>query len=426
MLELRGRLVIETPRIFPLASGGVRIPSITPHRDTSNMSQEPVEVTPPSILDQEQGPLLEDDETGSLAYTSESIVVLPKPSEGFPQHQKTLRQRVWRWISRPSVKVFIALFIVAVLSLGPSLLSSGKDLTTLSFGLIPTTQAPPDESNCIYMNGVISDFDWSGTQTLSLVWSPFRTPLEPPEEVPSNDTHTWNAAHIYINNVSDPVYHYAPINTTFVTPDESPQNNVYVSPFETRLNAIYSDQFYFPEDECVFEAIIFVLDEATNKSVPITGFSFSSSGLDFDTEHDLQEVSLKIVYDTVGGPTAEWIQASYMIATIKHGPRARAITYSMFVINWILTLSSTITTVSVIFHRRGVGKDTVALLPITVILTIPVIRSLYAGSPPYGILLDMVGFFPQLLIVAACAVAVLSGFALQSIHSESTPHGKEE
>jgi hypothetical protein len=97
-------------------------------------------------------------------------------------------------------------------------------------------------------------------------------------------------------------------------------------------------------------------------------------------------VSLKIVHDAVDGPTAQWVQGYYLDVTIKHSLRARAITYSMFTINWILTLSSIITT-SVMFDRRGEGRDTVALLPITVILTIPVIRSLYVDSPPYGILL---------------------------------------
>jgi hypothetical protein len=133
--------------------------------------------------------------------------------------------------------------------------------------------------------------------------------------------------------------------------------------------------------------MIFAIDEATNKSVPINGLVLDSSGPgDFSTESVIQEVSIKFVHDTGGGPTAEWVQASYMAATIKHSLRARAITYSMFTINWILTLSSIITT-SVVFNRRGEGKDTVALLPITVILTIPVIRSLYVGSPPYGIYL---------------------------------------
>ncbi|KAF9785342.1 hypothetical protein BJ322DRAFT_1193734 [Thelephora terrestris] len=410
------------------------------------MSQEPVEVTPPSILDQEQ-PLLHDDETDSLAYTSESTIVLPKPSKGFLQHQRKFRQRVRRWISRRSVKMFIALIIVAVLSFCPALVSNSSPADKTDHSAI--TKAPLNvTTDGMYMDGIIFDFDWSGTRTLSVLWNAYRVPFYPSVEVPFNDTHWWNAAYIYIDkwakslltsiserystkgcgSASNPVFHYAPSNVTLATSDGSEQNGAYVPPFETKLDLRFSNQYYFPEDECIFAAIIFVLDEATNSSVPISDLSLVSSGPgDFDTENNGNGpgISLKIVHDAGGGPTAEWVQATYLTVEIKHSQRARAITYSMFTINWILTLSSMITT-SVMFNRRGEGKDMVALLPITVILTIPVIRSLYVGSPPYGIFLDVVGFFPQMLTVVACTVVVLSGIAMQSIRSESAPPGKED
>ena len=56
----------------------------------------------------------------------------------------------------------------------------------------------------------------------------------------------------------------------------------------------------------------------------------------------------------------------------------------MFAINWVLTLCS-VAIALVVYRRRGEVKDGVALLPITVILTIPTIRGLYVGSPPFGI-----------------------------------------
>ena len=74
------------------------------------MSQEPVEVTPPSTPGQEQP---QDQETDSLAHTAESMTALPTQPEGFPQHQKNWRQRLCRWVSGPSVWVFIALVILA-------------------------------------------------------------------------------------------------------------------------------------------------------------------------------------------------------------------------------------------------------------------------------------------------------------------------
>ena len=56
----------------------------------------------------------------------------------------------------------------------------------------------------------------------------------------------------------------------------------------------------------------------------------------------------------------------------------------MFTINWVLTFCS-VAIALVVLRRRGEVKDGVAFLPVTVILSIPTIRSLYVGSPPFGI-----------------------------------------
>lgn len=122
-------------------------------------------------------------------------------------------------------------------------------------------------------------------------------------------------------------------------------------------------------------------------SLPIGIFVDSDGAGDFSTKILVQEIEVNSTWIniSVGGPTGEQLFYYYLFSgTIVHSLRARAITYSMFAINWILTLCSIITT-SAMFNRRGEVKEAVALLPVTVILTIPVVRSLYSGSPPYGI-----------------------------------------
>ncbi|KAF9785344.1 hypothetical protein BJ322DRAFT_826777 [Thelephora terrestris] len=402
------------------------------------MSQESVElVTLPSIPDQAQ-PLLQ--EADRLGHMTESAIVLPTDPEGIPtdpegiptdpegfsKYQKQFRRLARRWISRTSVRMFIALIIVGVLSFCPALLSNSGPADKMDYSGLKSNTLGPDVTDGMYMTGTIFGFGWSGTQKLSVLWYTLRSPLFPPEDVPSNDTHTWNAAYIYINKVSDPVFYYAPVNTTYYDPQGGEDSGTYIPPFNTELDVLYSDQYYFPEDECDFGAMIFVLDKATNNSVPIIHLSVESSGPgDYSTESTFSNVSLKIVNDAGSSPTAEWVQAFYIDVNIIRSLRARAITYSMFMINWILTFCSIITT-SVMFNRRGEVKDSVALVPITVILTIPAIRSLYVGSPPYGVYLDVVGFFPQMLTVVACTVVVLSGFAIKSRRGGSISHENED
>ena len=158
--------------------------------------------------------------------------------------------------------------------------------------------------------------------------------------------------------------------------------------FKTEFDVIYNDQYHSPNDRYGFRAFFFAFSYATNKTLPL-GFSVKSNGAgDFSTVSsiDYMPVTSTDMYPTGGGPPTERIEYYMLLGEIVHSVRARAITYSMFSINWVLTLCSIIIT-SIVFNRQRRVKEAVALLPVTVILTIPVIRNLYSGSPPYGIYL---------------------------------------
>ena len=158
--------------------------------------------------------------------------------------------------------------------------------------------------------------------------------------------------------------------------------------FKTELDVIYNNQYFSPNDVYVFQAFVFAFNNATNNTLSLS-ISIESNGAgDFSTllGVDHAHKNTTDIYPTGGGPPTERIKYYTLTGNIVHSPRARAITYSMFSINWILTLCSMIIT-SVTFSPQRRVKEVVALLPITVILTIPLIRDLYSGSPPYGIFL---------------------------------------
>jgi len=181
-------------------------------------------------------------------------------------------------------------------------------------------------------------------------------------------------------------------------------------------------------------AFVFVVEKATNKSIPITTFAVGDTGpADFTTASVEVPTRNQFTYDTEDGSTTAEVDSHTIFVTVKHSTRTRALTFSMFAINWVLTLCSA-TIASIVVRRRGKVEGGVALLPITVILSTPTIRSLYVGSPPFGIFLgthqsfrvaplsknlrrplDVVGFFPQMLTVLACTMVVLCVFAMQSI-----------
>lgn len=147
------------------------------------------------------------------------------------------------------------------------------------------------------------------------------------------------------------------------------------------------DQYYTPFHRYKFTALAFVVEKATNKSVPIVTFAAGDPGPgDFTTTSVMHPTLNKFTYDIGGGPTTVDINSTTIITTVRHSNRARALTISMFAINWILTICS-VAIALIVLRRRGGVKDGVALLPVTVILSIPTIRSLYVGPAPFGIYL---------------------------------------
>jgi len=161
--------------------------------------------------------------------------------------------------------------------------------------------------------------------------------------------------------------------------------------FDTEHWTIPGNQSFIPLDRYYFTTFAFVIESTTNKSIPITMFTVGDGvygPVDFTTASVEVETKNNFTYNTEDGPVTMEVQSRTVLATTRRSNNARAFTFSMFAINWILTLGSVIIVV-VVFMRRGEVNDGVAFLPITVILSIPTIRVLYVGSPPFGIFIGM-------------------------------------
>jgi hypothetical protein len=146
---------------------------------------------------------------------------------------------------------------------------------------------------------------------------------------------------------------------------------------------VSNDEYFAPEDQYSFTSFAFTIDKATNESIQTAQFTVVDWGTgDFSTAVGGVPTTNQFTSQAAGGPTTVQVESHTLY--VSRSTRARALTYSMFGINWVLTLCSIITT-SLTFDRERKVKDMIALLPITFILAIPTIRSLYVGSPPFGI-----------------------------------------
>ena len=151
----------------------------------------------------------------------------------------------------------------------------------------------------------------------------------------------------------------------------------------------FDQQLHAPFDDYRINAFAFAIDKATNKSVHITRFTTADPLNNFVTfSHDMETVS-DFAYET-GNGTAVTIQAESraMEVVVYRSILAQAFTMCMLLVNWALTIGALYVT-PVMLVRRERMSEAVLALPITVVLTIPAIRSLFIGSPPFGILLGM-------------------------------------
>jgi len=146
----------------------------------------------------------------------------------------------------------------------------------------------------------------------------------------------------------------------------------------------YSDTNVAPFDAYSLGTSVFAIDKATDESIPIVALTVGGATSSFDVSSTEVETTSNYTYDSGTGQTA--INVHYKIAHIEvtRSRFAQALIMCLFLVNWALTTASIYIVVLVVFRREGMD-DAVLLLPVTIILTIPTLRGLYPGSPPFGI-----------------------------------------
>jgi len=132
-----------------------------------------------------------------------------------------------------------------------------------------------------------------------------------------------------------------------------------------------------PYDDYVLDVQAFVIDPATNQSLPILKLSAADPTDNFYAKYQVD-------WDTESTFNDRRVPSKHFQVRISRSFLSKIFTTMLLLVNWFLTLGCLrITLLSVVGHK-DMGEG-VLLLPITVILTIPALRELYVGSPPFGV-----------------------------------------
>ena len=152
-----------------------------------------------------------------------------------------------------------------------------------------------------------------------------------------------------------------------------------------RLHIVdYLDTTMAPFDVYSLSVLVFVIERATNKPMPIVTLTAGQAPNNFDVSSVEAEMTNNYTYYSGTGPTTISVNSRFAEITAKRSRFARALTICLFLINWALTTGSIYIMVLVVSGRVGVN-DAILFLPVTIVLTIPTLRILYPGSPPFGI-----------------------------------------
>ena len=144
-------------------------------------------------------------------------------------------------------------------------------------------------------------------------------------------------------------------------------------------------QSFAPFDFYYLDVVVSVVDKTSGENVSILGIVTGSQVQNFNV-FSASDGDLTDIYDPVTGLTPVEGKPHVAFIEVRRSTLARVFTICLLIINWALTSVSAWVTIIVYFRKEKPG-DAVLLFPLTLVVTIPALRKLYIGSPPYGILI---------------------------------------
>ena len=141
-----------------------------------------------------------------------------------------------------------------------------------------------------------------------------------------------------------------------------------------------------PFDAYSHRAMAFVIEKVTNKSLPVFTSTTGEGVSGFTTQSVEEQTETNWTHDSETGSTTVVVEASLITITVERSILAQAFTVCLLIINSGLAVGSAYVTLLAVVRREAVN-DTVIFFPVTFVLTIPALRSLYPSSPPFGIYL---------------------------------------
>jgi len=207
------------------------------------------------------------------------------------------------------------------------------------------------------------------------------------------------ALHVYLNQDKEPAMSYDPLQISHKSHGHTWYQN-YVQFDDDQVLEVHEARFY-PFDSYSTSSSLRIVDAVTNLTIPIHRLltisvtsSFAISGTDFDGETTLHDGTPNFARD---------IELS-----IKRPIEARGYAILLFFVCWMFS-HATIAHVVLAYTETEVNYTFIHLISVfAIIVIIPQLRSSMPDAPGLdGVLIDQIGYFPQLVICGFSALSLL-------------------
>jgi len=168
-------------------------------------------------------------------------------------------------------------------------------------------------------------------------------------------------------------------------------------------------QYHFPFDSFSVDTLFKAVDKLTGAAIPIVDASLTETQTSYTKTW---ESFFPLVLQANSSSPA--LPAANLAFILGRSRSVMAFTMILFLVNWLLTLLVLHITVYYIIENYKSDKKDVAevpreilLLPVSVILTVPSLRAAMPSVPDFGIMLDIIGYFFDIVIISVCSMILI-------------------
>ena len=142
------------------------------------------------------------------------------------------------------------------------------------------------------------------------------------------------------------------------------------------INSRFEQQYFYPFDQYDLVTTFIAFNTAANTSLPVVRLAFSDPANNFHPKMNESETQT-FVNNTL-------MSSSTTSVSIQRSISLQVFVGLLFSLTWILTIAVMYITVIVLFGSTRKLGDSVTLLPMAMILTLPNLRQIFANAPPFG------------------------------------------